>query len=213
MIVNLQPLTGTSHFFLAKINPDLVPLIIILMTTGGICIILFVCQLFIWRKKKKSRLKLLAEMDDEYASWRRNVARSRKLEPIQTSLCLGEHERCYYQSSATLLEPRSVRNTIHLGGGVRIAKGVVVGAGNSYSESHDEWRELSSGALCITNKRIIFDGEMYNRTVKLSTLTAVSAEQLKLAVSSSTRQRTMLFTGLNGKLACGIINILRNSAL
>lgn len=213
MMINVLPVIGANHIFFAKANQDLITILIIPIVTACICAILGVCQLCIWRKKKKSLQKLLVAMDSEYANWRRKVAIMRKLEPIQTSLCLNGNEQCYYQASAMLLEPRAVRNTMHLGGGLRVAKGIMVGGGNSYSQSHDEWRELSCGTLCITNKRIIFDGEMHDRAVKLSALTAVSAEPLKLAISSSTRQKTMLFTGLNGKLARGIITILRNSSL
>ena len=85
-------------------------------------------------------------------------------------------------------------------------------AGSSHSESHDEWRELSSGVLYVTNRRIIFDGEKHNRTVKLSTIMSVQAEPLSIAVSTTNRQKTLLFTNVNGKIAQGVINIVRNSA-
>ena len=113
---------------------------------------------------------------------------------------------------AKAMSEASVRDTSHLGGAMRVARGVAVLAGSSHSESHDEWRELSSGVLYVTNRRIIFDGEMHNRSIKLSTVMSLQAEPLSLAVSLSNRQKTVLFTGINGKIAQGVINIVRNSS-
>ena len=196
----------------AKIAQELAALPIIAAVTFGIVALLGICQIFVWRRRKREDRILLAATEEEYRRWRNDLAADKKLSPIPTTLCLAEDEHCYYQTSATLIEPKSVRDTVHIGGAAHIAKGVAVGGGNSHSESHDEWRELSTGTLCVTNKRIIFDGDMHNRTVKLSSLISVCAEPRQVAVSTSGNKKTMLFSNLNGKIAGEVIRIVRNSA-
>ena len=164
------------------------------------------------RKQKRQYQELVAAADAEYKRWRHDVAVRRGLQTFDAEVSLEAGERCHYKTVATLAEPRAVRDTSHLGGAMRVAKGVAVLAGSSHSESHDEWRELSSGVLYVTNRRIIFDGEMHSRSIKLSTVMSLQAEPLSLAVSLSNRQKTVLFTGINGKIAQGVINIVRNSS-
>ena len=202
---------GTNIFF-AKMTQDAFALLVLAGVVSVIMAILGICQVFVLRRQKKQRLEQLALIDAEYKRWRREVTRTRKLSPVHTSVCLDDGERCYFQAYTMLSEPRAVRHTTHLGGAVHVAKGVTLGGGNSTSESHDEWRDLSQGMFCITNKRIIFDGDMHNRTVKLSALISVWAEPNRIAISTATRQKTMLFSNLNGQIARGIINILRNSS-
>ena len=164
------------------------------------------------RRQRRQYQELVAAADAEYRKWRHDVAVRRGLQVFDAEVSLEVGEHCHFKATATLAEPRAVRDTSHLGGAVRVARGVAVLAGSSHSESHDEWRELSSGVLYVTNRRIIFDGEKHNRTVKLSTIMSVQAEPLSIAVSTTNRQKTLLFTNVNGKIAQGVINIVRNSA-
>ena len=200
--------------FFAKVahgQEEVLALMIVIPVIVCILAVMGICHMFARRKQRQQYQALLAATEAEYKRWRREVARAGRLQVVPAAVCLNDGESCYYKTSATLAEPRSVRDTSHLGGAVRVAKGITVLGGNSHSESHDEWRDLSSGTLYITNKRIIFDGEMHNRTVKLVSLISVVAEPRMIAVSTSSRQKTMLLTRLNGKIAQGVINILRNS--
>lgn len=195
----------------AKISTEILWLLLPVYIAGACVFVLGIIQIFLWRRQKKKAKELIAATEAEYKRWLQQLAESRQLQTIETPLCLSGNERCYYQSPATLCEPRSIRNTTHVGGGVHIAKGVTIGGANSITEIHDEWRELSKGMFYITNKRIIFDGDMYNRAASFSSMISVVAEPLRLAVSTTSRQKTMLFSNLNGKMAAGIIKILRSS--
>jgi hypothetical protein len=156
---------------------------------------------------------LKKRMESEYKVWCTTVVLNNGLKPISSNICLMGDERCFYSDDAVLYEPRSVRNSTHLGGGVRVARGVVIGGGNSWSESHDEWRAISSGTLYITNKRIIFDGEMHDRTIKFSALTVVQAGIQELTISCSTRQKTMVFGGINARIARDTIRLLQKASI
>lgn len=127
-------------------------------------------------------------------------------------LPLDAGEMCYLQMAASLCEPRAIRQSVHTGGGVRIARGVVIGQGYSSSESHEEWRRISSGRLYITDRRIVFDGDMQNRTIKLSDLLSVQQGNDYIVISSDRRTRSMAFYGLNGLIAGDMIKRLKRQA-
>lgn len=82
----------------------------------------------------------------------------------ETRIHLQRGEVCHaYLNSATLLEPRVVTRSVGYHGPhvrIRIAKGLYWNAGRVFlsPERREEWKELDSGTLYITNKRLIFDG-------------------------------------------------------
>lgn len=182
-------------------------------STVVIMVLISIVYIISSRKKKRraaeEQAALKQRFESEYKNWSTSVVVNNGLKPISSDMCLATGERCFYSAEAVLYEPRSVRSSTHVGGGVRVAKGVMIGGGNTWSESHDEWRELSSGTLYVTNKRIFFDGEMHDRTVKFSALTKVQAGIQELSISCSTRQKTMVFAGINARIAQDTIRLLQ----
>lgn len=161
------------------------------------------------RRNAEESAALKERMESEYNNWSRIVILNNSLKPIAADLCLQKGEQCFFADSAVLYEPVATRRSTHLGGGVRVAKGVVIGGGGTISKSHDEWRELSSGTFYITNKRIFFDGDMHDRTIKMSALTSVQATLDEVAISSSTRQKTMVFSGINARIVKDTIRLIQ----
>lgn len=198
---------------------DLSELLILIMGIG-IPVVALVAAVIVYvvsarrtkRRNAEESAALKERMESEYKNWSRTVILNNGLKSIPANICLMNGERCFYSDNTILYEPRSVRNSIHLGGGVRVARGVVIGGGNSWSEAHDEWRAISSGTLYITNKRIIFDGEMHDRTIKFSALTVVQAGIQELTISCSTRQKTMVFGGINARIAQDTIRLLEKAS-
>lgn len=93
---------------------------------------------------------------------------------------------------------------------MRIAKGITVGRGYSTSESHEEWRPISTGTLYITNKRIVFDGDMQDRSVGIDSLISVQVGDIQAAITSSSRQKTMVFDMLNGRVVGHAIELIQS---
>lgn len=157
-------------------------------------------------KEKDAQTSALVENANK---WRDMVRMYGRLPPQNVDIMLADGEIGYLQVQTVLCEPRSVRTSTHTGGAVRVAKGVTIGRAYSTSNVYDEWRQLCSGTLIVTNKRIIFDGDMHDRTVNLKDVLSVKNSLTQVALSTSTRQKTMLFTPLNGyivgetiRLAC-----------
>lgn len=201
-------------FCKAVFPPEVITVMLITIVVMIVSTIVYIISSKRTKRRNAEELAVLKKrMDSEYKSWSTSVILNNGLKSITSDICLLSDERCFYSDEAVLYEPRSVRNSTHLGGGVRVAKGVMIGGGNSWSEYHDEWRALSSGILYITNKRIIFDGEMHDRTIKLAALTVVQAGIQELSISCSTRQKTMVFSGINARIAQDTIRLLQKASV
>ena len=158
---------------------------------------------------QRHRRKLMEQRAaEQYQKWRASMERLGELPPCNIGLRLMSDETGYLKARATLCETRSVRNSTHTGGAIRIAKGITIGRGYSSSESHEEWRAITPGVLYVTNKRIIFDGTTQNRTIKLKDLLSVQAGLTQVAISTTNRQKTMIFDGLNGQIVRDVIEAI-----
>ena len=153
-----------------------------------------------------------AELDStanlNYMKWRSKVNREGGISSRKVNITLSKGESCYQSFAATLYEPRAVRVSRHGGYGVRATRRIGIFEGESRSESQDEWRAVCCGMLYITDKRIVFAGDMQNREIKLSELLSVDADSRSLIVRSSKRQKAMCFSGLNGQIARDTISMI-----
>jgi hypothetical protein len=188
--------------------------IVVVAGFAPLCLILAIITYIVSNRRQKRRAaeraaNLSRRLEAEYKKWSTSVVINNGLKPIAADLCLQKGEQCFFADSAVLYEPVATRRSTHLGGGVRVARGVVIGGGGTISKSHDEWRELSSGTFYITNKRIFFDGDMHDRTIKMSALTSVQATLDEVAISSSTRQKTMVFSGINARIVKDTIRLIQ----
>lgn len=138
---------------------------------------------------------------------------SRSFKSIETSLMLGKGEYAFLSESTILKEPRSVRKSSGSGSRFRIMKGVSVGSYSGTSESYKEWRELDSGQLILTSKRIIFDGEKENRALKLEKIISVerSIDNIYSTIELSVegRANSIIFVVDNCFLWSSAIQILK----
>lgn len=155
--------------------------------------------------------KLDLEANGKYKRWLASVRANGGTLPIIRGLPihLTKGEEGYFcDTSAVLYEPRSVRTGNVGGASFRVAKGVTIHSGGFSSESHDEWRETSRGTLYVTNKRIIFDGEMKNRVIPIADVMSVSAGYRNAVVNSHKLQRPVAFDSINGQIFAGVVNAL-----
>ena len=117
-------------------------------------------------------------------------------------------EGFYWDETANLYELRAVRDGKVGGASFRIAKGVTIHSGGFRSESHDEWREIANGALYVTNKRIIFDGDKKNRVIKLSEVMSVDRGYRVAVVNSAKLQKPIALGSINGQMFADIVDAL-----
>ena len=92
-----------------------------------------------------------------------------------------------------LSESRAIRTGAHMGARVRVAKGASIGGGRFESESHDELRVIDTGTFTLTDRRIVYSGELRTHVIPLRKVVAVKVVQGNIAINYEGRQKTQYF--------------------
>lgn len=175
---------------------------------GGACLLLLVVVAILMiasaARKRRRHAQDNAIRCQNYDKWHAWVAEHGKLPNVSCNIILKEGEIAHHCERAALIEPKSVRTT-DFGGVSTGGKGIRIGGGRAISESHDEWREISRGTLTITNRRIVYDGDRHNRSVDIADVLSVQANVDSAAISCASREKTMIFSGVNGQIIRDII--------
>ncbi|MGD0355202.1 MAG: hypothetical protein ABSB31_07160 [Dehalococcoidia bacterium] len=133
-----------------------------------------------------------------------------RIEGGNSSIILKENEDIrLILPSISLWEPRSVRNSSGVYGGpsFRIAKGVYwrVGAFQAQSQSHDELKELDRGTITLTNRRLVFSGQIRNSEINLIKIISIEPYSDGIAVRTSGKSKPQYFVGLDLKRISTIV--------
>jgi hypothetical protein len=176
---------------LASAPPEILIILgIIIITAIAAAIIIYTVNFFVRRHQLiKSSKAAIAN----YQQWYNAVRRNNFIIPaILTDLLTDPDEQVYAVSIATLIEPKSVRRSVHTGAGTHIG-GIFIGRGYSTSVSDDQWRAITTGKLYLTNKRLVFDGETNDRHIKLKDITTANAAALSIDISTARRKTSLIF--------------------
>lgn len=166
-------------------------------------------MLFFANKKQKQQ-QLITDAEN-YIS---EVKNKKALPTIKSSIFLEKDESTFLEELTELKETRAVRK--YSGGmrgvGLRVAKGVYVGAGgrSGTSESHQEWRTIDRGNLVITNKRLVFRGSKENRIIPLKKIISVDVALNSIEVAVEARNKTIIFPVKNGYIWGAVMNIVKS---
>ena len=109
--------------------------------------------------------------------------------PPQTPLMLLAGESALLNEPSKLLEARATR--LYAGGGTRV-QGIYGGGGQSASSQ--TLKEVDSGTLTLTTKRLVFTGSMESRVVQFKDIVAVQAmgDAIELSVGNKTKRQIYL---------------------
>jgi hypothetical protein len=116
------------------------------------------------------------------------IEKTGKLPPPETNIIPQKGEVALLDEPSTFYESRSYR--VGGGAGTRIG-GVYVGGG--VSQSQQRLKQIDTGRLTLTNKRLIFDGSMENRTLRLPDIVSVERWQDAIEVSTQRRAKSQVF--------------------
>lgn len=170
------------------------------------CVVVTLCSAL--RNRKLDQLA-----DAQHKRWRAEIETTGgELPTRDVPLRLKMGEACYfYDPTATLCELRAVRAGGYGGTSIRVARGVSIRTGRFAAESHDEWRRISSGALYVTNRRIIFDGAAKNRIIDIGDILSIAPGYREAAVSVATLQKPIAFATINGQIFADVVNTIRGA--
>ena len=176
------------------------------------CVVVVIGGLIVVRNliTSKRNRDLDARADARYKRWQQALqAAGGELSPCLLPIHLDKGEEGFYcDETAKLYELRAIRNGNLGGASFRVAKGITIHSGGFRSESHDEWREIARGALYVTNKRIIFNGDKKNRIIKLSDVMSVDRGYRVATVNSDQLQKPIAFGSINGQMFADIVDAL-----
>jgi hypothetical protein len=154
-------------------------------------------------KRRQERARLFAEAREFVALAQRRHA----IPVVSARVILKPGELAFYCGPSVLFETRAVRHYESGFAGFRVAKGIYIGGSEGHSVSSQEWSRIDPGALTITDKRLIFDGDSANRSVALTKVLAMDSSGVAVEVSVEGRQKSMVFTAANPLILATIIRI------
>jgi len=187
----------------------------ILLFGGGILAIIAIGAAIAKSVDAKQREK---DAEAEFQKWVAAVEADGGQLPVydegDLDIRLKDDETCYFVADGvTLCEPRAIRSGSYGGVGVRAVKGINIHTGRIASESHDEWRAITTGTLYVTDRRIVFDGEMKNRTVALEDIMSFKAlGRCRVILNSNKLQKPLAFASVNSQILATVLNTLREVA-
>jgi hypothetical protein len=111
-----------------------------------------------------------------------------KVTPPETPLLLGTQETALLNEPSKLIEGGATR--VYSGAGTRI-EGIYVGGGQSASV--ESLKEVDSGTLTLTTKRLVFTGSMQSRVVQFKDIVSVQAMGDAIEVSIANRAKRQIY--------------------
>ena len=120
------------------------------------------------KKPKRVSQEKLNELAAEAKDFFGKLTATGKLTVPDTLLVTGADEKALLDEPSKLIEARATR--VYAGGGTRL-KGIYIGGGES--SSFQSLKELDSGTLTLTTKRLVFTGSMESRVVNIRDIVSV----------------------------------------
>jgi hypothetical protein len=144
--------------------------------------------------------------------WRINNA---PLPVLETHLNLQRNENVHFDCHVRWYEHRKVTTRVNYGGPslrIKICKGVYWNAGsmNVQRVSEDVLREIDSGQVYVTNKRIIFDGETKNQSIKLDKILDIERYTDGVGIEKETGKSPILACDCALVLSATLARVIRD---
>ncbi|MEO5646451.1 MAG: hypothetical protein ABIO57_01620 [Candidatus Paceibacterota bacterium] len=167
-----------------------------------------------WRKYEEEKGLKVQRSDEVLKSEARNlvevIKENKSLEKVSSSAFLENGEYPFLEEHTALYETKSITESSGAGVRFRVMRGVSVGGYKGKSESHQEMRELDSGVVTLTNKKIIFRGSKENRTIQLKDIVGLKRYSDAIEIASTGRQKGSSFTVVNPYIWNVLFYVLRN---
>jgi hypothetical protein len=168
--------------------------VLIILLIGGLIVIAII---YFYKQKQKMKQIEINQKGEAVRDYFNRVNQEKKLPTINTHILLKSGESAYLQDNVKLFETRKVTKSDRGGGAIRVMKGVYIGGTSGTSRSHDELREIDTGQLILTNKRLIFDGGLNTRDIKLDKIISVSEYIDGIEVAIEGKTKSQLYTGMS----------------
>lgn len=168
--------------------------------------------LFGFKSSLDKKKELMIAEANEFSN---KLNEEKNLPAIPTQILLKSGEEAFAQTESILSETRGVsyHKGSSSGGAVRLMKGVYVGGSSrsGKSETKQEIKEIDTGLLILTNKRLVFDGSNENRTILLERIISFEPHIDSIEISTENRTKSMRFTVPNSFIWVFTLQVLIQS--
>jgi hypothetical protein len=134
----------------------------------------------------------------------KDVRRRKYLTTVDVNVILECGEAAFRVEPSKLFETRAVR--VYGDTGTRLYGVYYIDGGAS--ESYQRLRELDSGLIILTNKRLVFDGTSEKHAVTLADIISVQCWADAIEVHTSRRPKSQVYTVANPFIWKGLIDVL-----
>ena len=131
-----------------------------------------------------------------------------KFTPPDTPLVLAAEEIPLLHEPSTLIEARATR--VYAGGGTRV-QGIYIGGGQSTSVQ--ALKELDSGALTLTTKRLVFTGSMESRVANIKDIVSVENWTDAIEISTARKAKRQVYVVRNPILWSALVRTVISSGV
>lgn len=164
------------------------------------------------RRNKKAMTIALETQSNNAQEYFDDLVVKKTIPVVETSIHLKREEEAYLVADVSLIETKSVRVSERIGGAVSIARGVYIGSSTGISRSHEELREIDTGNLTLTNRRLIFSGFQGQRIVEIKKLvsTTIFEDLSAVLICSEGRQKNQIYKGMqNPVLWARLLSVIK----
>lgn len=162
-------------------------LLILFGFAGVLCTVVGLWLILSWRRRAQ-REKLFRVQKLEATLFFDDIGKTGKWPSPQTNVILQKGEVALLDESSIFYESRAYR--VSGGAGTRIGR-VYVGGG--VSESQQRLKQIDTGRLTLTSKRLTFDGSIENRSLRLPDILSVQRWSDAIEVSTQRRAKSQVF--------------------
>lgn len=146
-----------------------------------------------WQRQQRARGDArLAQLKQESIRFLERMRQSGKVACPPTNVILQAGEIALLDEASILYESRAYR--VGGGAGTRIG-GMYIGGG--VSESQQRLKEITQGRVTLTNERLIFDGSLENRTLRLPDIVSVEPWSDAIEVNTQRRAKSLVIQVAN----------------
>ena len=194
-------LCGEAYFGGMSDEQFITALIWIVVISFLITLGLMMYYVLVESQEKAAEIVASKNLREEAMQWAAKAEANGGFIPLAVDIALRADEAVFFKSFSCLYEVRAIRVTNHVGAHYRVTQRIGVGSARSVSESHDEWRPISTGTLYITNQSVLFVGDQQSRMVEIKKIVSVKNTDSIIEVVSDNRVKSMRFTVSNGLIA------------
>ncbi len=161
------------------------------------------------KKSKTVSPAKLAQLQAEAKEFIDKVVATGKITvPDGIPVVLGTDETALLHEPSKLIEARATR--VYAGAGTRV-RGIYIGGGQS--KSVQSLKELDSGTLTLTTKRLVFTGSMESRVVNIKDIVSVEPFADAIEISSGKKAKRQVYVVRNPIILVTLIKSVISGAV